>query len=180
MGSSRGTKRRFSRRASASGVVLAVGGVLAFGFAVQAPAGAAAVGVTIEDIQFAPPSVTITAGDTVTWSDAGFASHSVTADDGSFDSSPGCPTACLTNGQTFSRQFDAPGTFAYHCKIHGGNGGVGMSGVVIVQAQATTTTTAAPTTTATTAIATTAPATTTTRPPAAGTAPVTVRPAFTG
>ena len=73
--------------------------------------------------------------------------ETVTADDGSFDSSNGT-SATLSSGQTFSHAFSSPGTFPYHCKIHGGVGGVGMSGVIVVQA-ATTPTAVSPTTAAT-------------------------------
>lgn len=53
-------------------------------------------------------------------------SHSVTADDGSFDS------GVLCKGDTFQHVFGFPGTYGYHCTLHGGRGGVGMSGKVTV------------------------------------------------
>lgn len=118
------------------------------------PALAQAGAVTIQDNQFEPPTVTITAGDSVTWTHAGENPHSVTADDGSFDSSPDCSTTateeCMQNGDTFTQEFPLAGTFRYHCKIHGGPGGSGMSGTVVVEQAETTPapTTAAPTTTA--------------------------------
>src|SRR5437763_11356315 len=102
------------------------------------PAGAATTNVTIADNAFQPKDVTVDQGDTVVWTDQGDNPHSVTADDGSFDSSPTCSFGggCLAKGQTFSFTFDKTGTFAYHCKIHGGSGGVGMSGVITVKAAA--------------------------------------------
>jgi plastocyanin len=52
--------------------------------------------------------------------------HTITADDGSFDS------GILNPGDTFSLTFDTPGTSAYYCQIHGGPGGVGMAGTIVV------------------------------------------------
>src|SRR5438105_14543475 len=80
------------------------------------PAGAATAGVTIADNSFQPQQITITAGDTVTWHDTGSNPHSVTSDDGVFDSSPSCSLyggGCLSKGQTFSFTFTQPGTYAY-------------------------------------------------------------------
>jgi plastocyanin len=38
----------------------------------------------------------------------------------------------LSVGQLFSFTFDEPGTYPYYCDNHGGPGGEGMSGVIIV------------------------------------------------
>ena len=50
----------------------------------------------------------------------------VTADDGSFDS------GLFGQGETFSHTFSTPGTYPYYCIPHGGPGGAGMAGVVVV------------------------------------------------
>ena len=95
-------------------------------------AGAASKAVSIGDNFYSPASVTISAGDTVTWTNNGAAPHTVTADDGSFDSSPNCPAnidACLQAGDTYSHTFSSAGTFGYFCKVHGQS----MSGTVVVQ-----------------------------------------------
>ena len=122
---------------------------------------AADAGVSVQDFQFAPPSVTITAGGTVTWTWSGAAPHNVTSDTGAFTAS-----ATQSSG-TFSQTFNTPGTYYYHCTIHGaaGNGsslGSGMAGVVVVQAAAPTDT-PQPTNTAVQATATSAPPTSTPR-----------------
>jgi plastocyanin len=88
------------------------------------------VQVSAVDFQFQPQTVTINAGDTVVWTNNGQVQHTVTADDNSFDS------GLLSPGQTFSQTFNTPGTFPYHCSIHGAAGGIGMSGTVVVQAAA--------------------------------------------
>jgi plastocyanin len=95
-----------------------------------------AVSVSIGDNFYSPKTVTVAVGTTVTWVDQGQAPHSVTANDGSFDSSPGCPgtiSKCLQNGDTYSHTFSTAGTIAYHCSVHG----LAMSGTVIVQAAGT-------------------------------------------
>jgi hypothetical protein len=48
----------------------------------------------------------------VTWTNAGSRQHTVTADDGSFDSGR------LDPGEQFSQTFDQPGTFTYFCGFH--------------------------------------------------------------
>ncbi len=87
---------------------------------------------------FNPSSLTIAAGDTVTWlHDAGVLPHTVTsgevgaADAGSlFDSRGGDPDARMADGDTFTHVFTDAGTFDYHCVVHGG---IGMVGTIIVQ-----------------------------------------------
>lgn len=63
--------------------------------------------------------------------------HSVTSDDGLFDSSPNCPPDCLkpdpTQVPVFRHVFTLPGVYAYYCKIYGGPGGNGMSGTITLQ-----------------------------------------------
>jgi len=89
------------------------------------------VPASIQDNSFTPNPLAITAGDTVKWTHNGFGMHTVTADDGSFDSNPA--GGALAHGQTFSVTLDGPArTVRYYCKIHGGPGGVGMSGVIPV------------------------------------------------
>ena len=79
--------------------------------------------VSIVDFAFQPATLTVTAGDTVTWSNTGMASHTTTSDTGAWDSKP------IASGGTFSFRFGTPGTFAYHCAIH-----PTMHGVIVVLA----------------------------------------------
>jgi plastocyanin len=77
------------------------------------PARAAANGaVTIKDFSFAPATVTISAGDSVTWLNQGPTTHTATASDGSFDSGN------LAKGKSYSKTFSSAGTFSYICKPH--------------------------------------------------------------
>jgi LPXTG-motif cell wall-anchored protein len=84
---------------------------------------AASGSVTIADFTFAPATITINAGDTVTWNNNGPTPHSATANDGSFD------TGILKKGQTGSHTFNDAGTFSYFCKPH-----PFMKATVVVQA----------------------------------------------
>jgi len=68
--------------------------------------------VHIANFGFAPGTVMVKPGTTVTWTQQDEDQHTVTADDASFGSSP------LTTGQTFTHTFTTPGTYHYHCAIH--------------------------------------------------------------
>nr|WP_082977833.1 cupredoxin family copper-binding protein [Mycobacterium gordonae] len=68
--------------------------------------------VSIDNFAFAPATLTVRVGGTVTWTNRDEEPHTVAASDGSFHS-PGMGT-----GATFSRTFAAPGTFEYVCSIH--------------------------------------------------------------
>jgi plastocyanin len=81
--------------------------------------------VAITNFQFTPKTITVKAGETVTWNNKQ-GNHTVTADDNSWES----PT--LNPGKTFAQQFSKPGTYAYHCSFHGSPGG-NMSGVIVVR-----------------------------------------------
>jgi plastocyanin len=82
--------------------------------------------------QFSPKTVNITQGDSVTWTNTGGV-HNVVFDDGSFTQPPGVSSPPWT----VTRSFDTPGTFLYYCALHGGPGGAGMSGSVVVSAKST-------------------------------------------
>ena len=101
----------------------------------QPVAAAASRSVSIRDFSFAPRSVSVSVGDTVTWRNTGDEVHTATARDGSFD------TGNLDTGQSGSHTFTKAGTFSYFCKPHafmtatvtvtgggGGGGGGGGSG----------------------------------------------------
>ncbi|MCX6520160.1 MAG: cupredoxin domain-containing protein [Actinobacteria bacterium] len=68
--------------------------------------------VRIVDFDFQPAVLSVTAGATVTWTNAGQARHTVAATDGAFTSPD------LRAGATFQRTFPTPGTFVYICDIH--------------------------------------------------------------
>jgi plastocyanin len=122
---------------------LACGALAAGMLVVAAPdVGVAAGGgggrsVSIEHRQFLPRELTVGVGDEVTWTHRdGEQVHSVTADDGSFDSNPLCSTAnpkeCMSDHDTFKHTFGTEGRFPYFSKTFGGPGGQGASGVIVV------------------------------------------------
>jgi plastocyanin len=74
--------------------------------------GANGTQVVMKDMAFDPATVTIKAGETVTWTNEDSASHTVVGDGGEFESDS------LSTGDTFSFTFDTAGTYAYHCSIH--------------------------------------------------------------
>jgi len=137
----------------------------AFAFSLAAPAVAASHAVSIIDFGYTPASITVQAGDTVVWTNTGQAVHTVSADNGSFDS------GTLLSGRTFAMTFSTAGTFAYHCNVH-----PSMHGTVVVQSAAASAAPAAPAASAPTV----APACPQPAAPAAGTsqtAPVRQAPA---
>lgn len=101
--------------------VLSAGGQLAG----ASSAAAATVEVEAVNFDFQPSTVAIQVGDSVRWVTS-TCCHSVLADDGSFSS--GAPGVNFP----FTREFNTPGTFRYYCQPHGGPGGLGMSGTVVV------------------------------------------------
>jgi plastocyanin len=68
--------------------------------------------VTIEDFDFAPKALLVTAGTTVTWTNDDASTHTATGDDGEFD------TKSLSPGDSGELTFEEAGTFTYHCEIH--------------------------------------------------------------
>jgi plastocyanin len=68
--------------------------------------------VAIEDFYFEPANAAVNPGDTITWVNEGNHPHTVTADDGRFDSE------VLNPGDSFSVTFPEAGTVGYHCEIH--------------------------------------------------------------
>lgn len=84
--------------------------------------------VTVANFSFTPSQLTIQVGDIVRWTNSG-GFHNVVADDNSFTSG-----AASTINWVYEHTFNSPGSNPYYCSVHGGPGGVGMSGVITVQA----------------------------------------------
>jgi plastocyanin len=87
----------------------------------------ATAAVTVVNSRFDPPCIAVSAGSTVTWTNTGMPTHTVTSD-------PGAPVAfdsdSLGTGGTFSFAFSSPGVVNYHCTPHES---LGMKGTVIVE-----------------------------------------------
>ena len=82
--------------------------------------------IGISDNSYSNTVVGLPVGTTVTWTNTGRNNHTVTADDGSFDS------GIIAPNQTYVRTFSASGTFAYHDRFYGASGGIGMSATIVV------------------------------------------------
>jgi len=116
---------------------LAAGGFVLVLAALAGPISAAATAVSIVDRTFSPATITVAAGDTVTWTVTKSIDepHSVTsgkpgaADSGkAFDSG----IKLTKNGDTYSFTFPTAGEYDYYCIVHG----AAMSGHVTVVAAA--------------------------------------------
>jgi plastocyanin len=78
--------------------------------------------VIARDFMFAPVTLTIKAGSTVTWKNTDDEPHTVVSDTGLFRSS------ALDTNESFSFSFEKPGTYHYACSIH-----PRMVGTIVVQ-----------------------------------------------
>jgi plastocyanin len=85
------------------------------------------VSVDIMDNSFSPKEISVVPGTTVFWTNHGSAQHTVTLDNGAFDS------GAIQPGMQVSFTFSTAGTYKYYCRFHGGPGGQGMSGVINVR-----------------------------------------------
>jgi plastocyanin len=78
----------------------------------EAAAAASSATVTIDNFAFAPPTLTVTAGTSVTWKNDDDSPHRIGDKNGTFKS------AALDTDDTFSHTFAAPGEYPYICTIH--------------------------------------------------------------
>lgn len=70
-------------------------------------------GVSIENFAFGPENLTISVGDTITWTnDEAGVGHTTASDDGIWASD------LLNPGDVFEQIFNEAGTFTYFCSIH--------------------------------------------------------------
>jgi plastocyanin len=77
--------------------------------------------VSIEAFAFAPASVEVATGQEVVWKNHDPADHTVTGEEGAFDS------GTMRRGGTFRTSFHSPGEYRYICALH-----PGMKGTVVV------------------------------------------------
>jgi len=119
--------------------VVALGVAALSGGGAPHPAAAAAGAVSIDDgplgcsggasFCFSPASLTVRAGDAVTWTSNSGAPHRVTrctaqacSGDGAGTGADAGPASMdLGKGQSYTLTFSKPGTYNYYCSIHGYN-----------------------------------------------------------
>lgn len=69
--------------------------------------------VTIQAMQFQPATLTVVAGDQITWTNTDTQAHTVTSNDGtSFNSGNIAPQG------TFTVTLNVNGSYPYHCSLH--------------------------------------------------------------
>jgi plastocyanin len=100
----------------ASRTLLAVAGTVALALTLGASAPLAAADdpntVIVKSFMFTPMSMTVKAGTKITWMNKDEEPHTVASDEGLFRSS------ALDTDESFSYEFDKPGTYHYTCSIH--------------------------------------------------------------
>ena len=109
--------------------LLLVLSVAAWAVIPPATAGEDVVTVTASGISFSPKTVTVDIGEKVEWINPNSGFHNVRFEDGQYEE-PAIPSNDWP--APVERTFATEGTYAYYCENHGGPGGSGMSGTVIV------------------------------------------------
>ena len=79
--------------------------------------------VVIQNFAFSPNSLTVKVGTTVTWINQDSTTHTITSDNGAFQSS-----GDINSGSNYTFTFSKAGTYPYHCSIH-----PNMKGTIVVQ-----------------------------------------------
>ncbi len=87
---------------------------------VPATGGGTSLDVDARNFAFSPAQLTISVGETVTWTNQDPAAHTVTGDGWNSDT--------LNEGNSYSRTFNEAGTYTYGCDYH-----PGMLGTIIVE-----------------------------------------------
>lgn len=82
------------------------------------------VNAGMRELAFTPARLEVPAGTTIVWRNRDAVVHTVTADNGSWDSGG------IEPGATWRRRFDRPGTYRFHCTPH-----PFMKGVVVVRSR---------------------------------------------
>lgn len=78
--------------------------------------------VQLKNFSFNPDTLTVKKGTTVTFMNSDSVTHTVTSDDGSFD------TGNISSGASQTVTFSKTGTYTYHCSIH-----PMMKGTIVVE-----------------------------------------------
>ncbi|HEX3948598.1 MAG TPA: cupredoxin family copper-binding protein [Steroidobacteraceae bacterium] len=68
--------------------------------------------IEVKDFMFMPTTLTVSAGDKVTWVNKDDEPHTVVSDTGMFRS------GAMDTDESFSFKFDKPGTYHFTCSIH--------------------------------------------------------------
>lgn len=126
---------RAPRRAARGAATSAVLALLALPLLPPGQASAATYRVAMKGYAFAPSSLTVPAGSTVTWTNQDTAPHDVKTTSGPVS----IHSPMLSKGQSWSFTFTAAGSYGYYCTVH-----PDMTAGITVRAAAPATTPAAP------------------------------------
>ena len=81
--------------------------------------------VSIQNMQFTPPQITVAKGGSVTWTNNDSITHTVVDD---LSGVGGPSSGDITPGQSYTFTFNKTGSFQYHCSIH-----PSMRGTIVVK-----------------------------------------------
>jgi amicyanin len=109
---------------SAALIGAAIGSVLAGGVLLAQAQSPAAAAVSIDNFTFNPPTLTVKAGTTVTWTNKDDIPHGIAATGNAIKRSN-----ALDTDDKYSFTFTTPGTYQYFCYIH-----PHMTGTIVVEA----------------------------------------------
>ncbi len=84
--------------------------------------------IDIKNFAFSPNTITIKAGDKVTWTNQDSAPHTITSDSNSNSNSGTLNSQTLDASDTYTYTFNDKRIYNYHCSIHSG-----MKGTIIVE-----------------------------------------------
>jgi plastocyanin len=76
------------------------------------PSSGGVVTVQISGFKFSPADIQVSAGTNVTWTNEDSVMHTVTFDNGMFNS------PSIQHGDSVSYVFGKPGVYTYHCSVH--------------------------------------------------------------
>lgn len=80
--------------------------------------------ITMSNYRFNPSNVTVAKGTVVTWINNDYITHTVTSNNGAFDSGD------IPAGKSYTYTFTTTGTFSYYCRYHVS---MGMTGTIVSQ-----------------------------------------------
>lgn len=85
--------------------------------------------VSMENIQFEPEELTVSAGETITFTNNEAVPHDVHKTSGPGEDFASGPSGGMQEGDTFELTLDEPGQYEYVCDVHA----PGMSGTITVE-----------------------------------------------
>merc|ERR1712032_1213549 len=127
------TRRNAMARAAGLAAGLALSAVNAPGFAAETKM--VKMGSDSGQLVFVPDEIKICKGDTVTWVNNKGGPHNVVFDEEAIPSGVSVESISMDGqlgdeGETFSKKFDTPGSYAYYCEPHRG---AGMNANLVVE-----------------------------------------------